>query len=206
MIFFRILLATMALATLSGQAAAEETPKTPATHHVATTVRKVKATPRKVAAHKVATRKAKTITHHAVVMAARPVVVDTVPMPALGPHAPDPQDAYNTRSMADLQLAAQGGDLRAEYTLGMNYRAGTGTRSDLASAFKWQSQAAQSGFGPAQADLGCMHMKGIGVSQDYSKAMALEQQSAQQGDKNGQYLLGIMHDNGLNVGADPAQA
>lgn len=125
-----------------------------------------------------------------------------LPLPKVTAQAPDVQDGYNAKPVNELLLRAKGGDSRAQYTLGMDYRSGRGVTADPTEAFKWQSQAAKAGFAPAQADLGFMYMNGVGTTQDATQAMNWVRQAADRGDRTGQYLLGILYENG----GDAAQA
>jgi len=68
------------------------------------------------------------------------------------------------------QQAADKGDSRAEFILGVMYANGQGVPQDLAAAANWYAKAADAGEAGAQYSLGVMYRDGQGVPQDADKA------------------------------------
>ncbi len=65
------------------------------------------------------------------------------------------------------ELAAEEGDVDAQFNLGNMYRKGEGVPQDDKEAFRWYRLAAEQGDVVAQLNLGVMYVKGEGVIQDY---------------------------------------
>ncbi len=82
----------------------------------------------------------------------------------------DCRAAYERQDYATaLQLCrplAEGGDARAQLSLGGMYYNGQGVQRDFPEAAKWTRKAAEQGYAPAQADLGVLYWNGEGVPQD----------------------------------------
>ena len=66
--------------------------------------------------------------------------------------------------------AAQNGDPKAQYYLGVAYSDGKGVVRDYNEACKWFKRAAEQGSEKSQAKLGVMYSNGIGVVRDYNEA------------------------------------
>jgi putative methionine-R-sulfoxide reductase with GAF domain len=79
-------------------------------------------------------------------------------------------DAYTTLNFDDVKKLAMGGNVGAEYTLGMRYANGDGTTQDYREAKLWFSKAAERGHIRAQAKVAACFWAGRGGAQDYSKA------------------------------------
>ena len=62
---------------------------------------------------------------------------------------------------------AEGGDPKAQFTLGVAYGKGEGVPQDYAESMKWFRMAAERGLADAQYNLGVPYYKGQGVPQDY---------------------------------------
>lgn len=77
---------------------------------------------------------------------------------------------YSTE-MLHLCKAAEDGDVKAQYDLGMCYVTGKGVSKDLPEAVKWFRKAAEQGHAGAQYILGGCYANGKGVSQDYEEAV-----------------------------------
>ncbi len=67
-------------------------------------------------------------------------------------------------------LAAETGYPKAQNTLGVCYKTGTGTDKDLAEAVKWYRLAAQQDYAMAQSNLGICYANGEGVVRDLEEA------------------------------------
>ena len=62
--------------------------------------------------------------------------------------------------------AAEQGDVKSQYTLGVMYMEGQGAPQDYAEALKWFRLAAMQGHADAQHNLGYMYDNGLGVPQE----------------------------------------
>src|SRR5579864_5807530 len=79
-------------------------------------------------------------------------------------------DTYTTMSFKDVKKLAGSGSVGAEYSLGMRYANGDGTKQDYRAAKQWFLRAAESGHIRAQAKVAACFWAGRGGPQDYSKA------------------------------------
>ena len=68
--------------------------------------------------------------------------------------------------------AAQQGNAKAQYNLGVMYEQGQGVRQNYREAVNWFRRAAEQGLAPAQFSLGVMYDQGRGVRKN--KAVAKE--------------------------------
>ena len=68
------------------------------------------------------------------------------------------------------RLAAEQGNAKAQYNLGVMHDKGQGVPEDYAEAVKWYRLAAEQGNAKAQYNFGAMYAKGQGLPQDYVQA------------------------------------
>jgi S1-C subfamily serine protease len=68
------------------------------------------------------------------------------------------------------KAAAEKGDAKAQYNLGVCYANGTGVEHDSVEAVKWFFKAAEQGDAKAQFKLGYSYLKEIGIGRDYVQA------------------------------------
>ena len=99
--------------------------------------------------------------------------------------------------------AAEAGDTKAQYHLGLMHYNGEGVKQDYAQAFSWYQMAAEAGNADAQVNLGYMYDNGDGVTRDCSQALSWYLKAAEAEHVVAQYNLGVMYDNGVQ---DQAQA
>lgn len=92
---------------------------------------------------------------------------------------------------AELRAAAEQGDQKAQFNLGVRYYKGEGVEQNYAEAVKWFRKAAQQGDAKAQYDLGVCYYEGEGVEQNYAEAVKWFQKAAQQGNASAQYNLAV---------------
>ena len=78
------------------------------------------------------------------------------------------------------RLAAEQGDAKAQYNLGVMYHKGQGVPQNYKEAAKWYRLAAEQGIAKAQYNLGLMYGLGQGVPEDYLLAYALFNLAASQ--------------------------
>ncbi|WP_022711094.1 peptidoglycan-binding protein [Pseudochrobactrum sp. AO18b] len=101
-----------------------------------------------------------------------------------------------------LRNAAESGDARALYEIGMRYTDGRGVASDFAEAAKWYALSAERGFAPAQYRLANFNEKGLGMPRDAIKATQLYEQSAAQGNASAMHNLAVLYAMGPDGKAD----
>ena len=102
--------------------------------------------------------------------------------------------------------AAEQGDAKAQFNLGLMYFTGAGVVQDYKQAIKWYTKAAEQGNAQAQYLLAGLYLKGEGVTQDFKQAFTWANKSAEQGEANAQYFLGGMYFGGKGVDADLEKA
>lgn len=85
--------------------------------------------------------------------------------------------------------AAELGHVPAQNSLGVMYRFGQGTPTDLALAKDWFLKAANANESRAQSSLGQMYLSGIGAEQNRAEALFWLKLSARQGDATASRIL-----------------
>ncbi|KAH3758363.1 serine/threonine protein kinase [Pelomyxa schiedti] len=100
------------------------------------------------------------------------------------------------------QMAADAGDARATYYLGVCYYNGDGVEKDLHKAVTLLQRAADAGHTPAMFNLGVCYYNGEGVDKDIHKAVTLYQRAADTGDATATCNLGVCYQNGDGVDRD----
>ena len=99
-----------------------------------------------------------------------------------------------------LLKAAEQGDARAQYDLGVKYHRGPGPPQDLKKAVKWYRLSAEQGFAKGQHYLGVMlYGGGRGVPRDKKKAIKWLLKAAEQRSVGAQRLLGAIFYYGQGV-------
>ena len=74
--------------------------------------------------------------------------------------------------MQRLRQAAEAGDARAQFDLGVRYASGKGVPANDAEAARWIALAAAQGLVDAQFNLGLMYADGNGVALDPAQAVS----------------------------------
>ncbi|MCF7670728.1 SEL1-like repeat protein [Bacillus subtilis] len=92
-----------------------------------------------------------------------------------------------------LRNAAEAGDARALYEIGLRYTDGSGVTSDYKEAAKWYALSAERGFAPAQYRLGNFNEKGLGMPRDAAKATKFYEQAAAQGNASAMHNLAVLY-------------
>ena len=103
-------------------------------------------------------------------------------------------------AVAGLLPLAQGGDVWAQFELGLAYSAGLGVEKQPEEAVKWFRKTIEQGFALGQAALGRCYLGGIGVKKDPDEAFQWLQKAADQGFPEALLLVGHCYLNGLGVG------
>ena len=108
--------------------------------------------------------------------------------------------------IAQLRLAAEQGDARAQVELGARYENGRGVEQDYRSAVVWFRRAAEQGHAPGQAALGFLYSTGRGVERNDAVATSWHRRAAEQGNARAQNNLGTQYRNGHGVARDDEEA
>jgi localization factor PodJL len=119
------------------------------------------------------------------------------PAPAEAPPAPD---------IAELQRAAEAGDARAEYELGVRHVTGRGLARDTAEGARWFERAAVKGHASAQYNLGVMFERGLGVELNDDVAFYWYRLAAEQAHPRAQHNLATAYARGRGATQDFAAA
>ena len=99
--------------------------------------------------------------------------------------------------------AAEQGDAKAQYKLGLCYVLGEGVAKDKVEAVKWFRKAAEQWDADAQyALVFCYDSIESGVKQDKAEAVKWYRQAAEQGNAKAQHQLGLCYYNGSGVAED----
>jgi TPR repeat protein len=92
--------------------------------------------------------------------------------------------------------AAEQGQPRAQFNLGISFANGLGVAQDYDEAFKWYRKAAEQGYPEAQFNLGISYARGQGVPPDYAEAVKWCVKAAEQGFPSAQYTIGSWYEKG----------
>jgi TPR repeat protein len=130
----------------------------------------------------------------------------TPPVPPQNALEREETKVLETRSLGDLQAAADRGEPDAQWKLGGLCAYGVGVARSDVEALKWFRRAADQGSSNAQVSLGVMYDKGKGVERDQAEALQWYQKAADQGNANGQYNLGLMYLEGAGTSQDYSRA
>lgn len=93
----------------------------------------------------------------------------------------------------DLQAAADKGDSKAQYEVGMIYYHGDGVWNDHRAAYQWFEKAAVLGNRKAQYKLGLMHYSSTFLPQDKRAAFDWHMKAAEQGYPPAQVSIGLAY-------------
>lgn len=102
--------------------------------------------------------------------------------------------------------AAESGDVRAQYALGVIYDTGTGVPVDYTEGFRWFEMSAEGGYAPAQAKMGLMLLFGWQERRDVAAAAGWYEKAAAQGHIPSQMQIASMYAGGVGVPKDAVQA
>ena len=105
-----------------------------------------------------------------------------------------------------FKIAADLGDPRCQYNLGVFYLNGYGVDQDYEIGLKYYRLAADGGFERARYYLGTFYDDGEIVAQDYKEAVKYYKLGAEQGSVLSQYRLGLCYENGKGVPKDLEKA
>ena len=103
-------------------------------------------------------------------------------------------------------MAAEQGNAKAQFNLGVRYGNGEGVPENDRQAAFWYRKAAEQGNASAQFNLGVMYDNGEGVPEDDRLAVFWYRKAAEQGNAKAQFNLGVMYHNGEGVAQDLIRA
>ncbi len=130
----------------------------------------------------------------------------TVPsINSVAAETPDPGATYGD-ALRWYSRAAEAGDARAQYLLGVKHETGIGVTASDRQAAEWFGRAAAQGHAEAQFKLAVMYEAGRGVPADLGEAVRLYRAAAESGLAEAQYNLGVAYLNGSGVDRDVAEA
>jgi TPR repeat protein len=100
------------------------------------------------------------------------------------------------------RAAAEAGDVRAMYALGIIYDTGSGVEPDYTEGFMWFERSAKGGHAPAQAKMGLMYLYGWQIRRDVAEAARWYELAARRGDVRSQVQISSMYARGQGVEQD----
>ena len=116
------------------------------------------------------------------------------------PHLSDERAAH--AAMQKFRSAADAGNYKAMYHIGVLYEKGEGVSCSLPKAIQWYRRAAAGGFPAAMVQLGALYQDGHGVVENYHKAMIWYRRAAAKGSPIAAFLVGSLYYNGRGVHRD----
>ena len=102
--------------------------------------------------------------------------------------------------------AAEAGDKKAQYRLGLRYERDVSGEPDYKSAAHWYAKAAAQGMRLASFRLALIYQHGRGLARDYAAAARWYTAAAEAGLAEAQFNLGYLFERGLGVTANGNQA
>jgi TPR repeat protein len=119
-------------------------------------------------------------------------------------------DAYKegdfVKALQIWRPLADGGNVEAQYRLGIMYAEGKGVAPDDGEAAVWFERAAERGNAAAQYNLGVSYSEAIGVRKDNAAAAKWFRRAADQGFAYAQLNLGLLYASGVGVPPDDVEA
>lgn len=109
-------------------------------------------------------------------------------------------------SIQSLLVAANQGDVQAQYNLGMRYQYGNGVQKSHSKAHRWLDKSAQTGSAQAQYALSLFYQQFAQNQQGTKKALLWLKKAADQDLADAQYSLGMMFKNGTFVYPNAVEA
>jgi hypothetical protein len=123
-------------------------------------------------------------------------------MPISTPTRPYIRPFLHKTAVKWYRLAAEQGNVAAQYNLDLMYAKGQGVPQYDKTAVKWWTLAAKQGNADAQSALGFMYHKGEGVPQDNKTAVKWYKLAAKQGDADAQSNLNKIKSRLVSKGID----
>ena len=113
---------------------------------------------------------------------------------------------WDPKQVERWRRAADHGDARAQYRLGVLYEYGQDVPEDQSEAARLYCAAAEQGHAEAQSALARMYEEGRGVEQDFVEAVKWYSRHAEQGNTGSCFHLALMYENGQHVQQDYVEA
>ncbi|TFF27146.1 hypothetical protein E3C22_01305 [Jiella endophytica] len=107
---------------------------------------------------------------------------------------------------APLTKAAQAGDPKALFEIGLRLMEGRVGEPDPTLAAKWFQLSADRGFAPAEYSLGTLYEKGNGVDRDLARARDAYLAAANGGNVRAMHNLAVLYATGIDGKSEPVQA
>ena len=98
--------------------------------------------------------------------------------------------AEETKPLAELQAAAEGGDAESQFQLSRAYLQGSGVPKDLPRAFALMKSAAAQGHPDALGGVGYFYSKGLATGKDGAEAVRWFRKGAEKGSAKARFNLG----------------
>ena len=114
--------------------------------------------------------------------------------------------AAHAEPLPGQRTAAEAGDVRAQYALGIIYDTGSGVPFDYTEGYRWFRLSAEGGYAPAQAKMGLMLLYGWQEPRDAAAAAHWYELAAGQGHVPSQAQIAAMYAWGIGVPKDPVRA
>jgi TPR repeat protein len=111
----------------------------------------------------------------------------------------------NNPTVRSLGFAAQQGEPRALYQLGLLYKRGNGVPKDSGTALHWFELAAKRAVSAAQFELGTIYGSGP-RAEDHLVAVRFLEEAARQGLAKAQYSLGLIYEQGKTLPRNAEEA
>lgn len=112
----------------------------------------------------------------------------------------------HAKAFSIMKPLAEGGDVAAEFNIGLAYANALGVERNDRLAVEWLRKAANAGYHQAEVVLGLMTKFGRGVPADSKAAATWFTKAADGGDPNAQFLLGVAVMEGQGVERDQKRA
>jgi len=112
------------------------------------------------------------------------------------------EGSANHMTVTELLVAAPGGNVEAQYKLGMDYLLGTGIERDNFEAAHWFQRAAGKGNHDSESALGTMYLK----LRDYTNAVQWFSRAAAGGQADAEFNMGAFYHFGAGVAKDDEKA
>lgn len=96
------------------------------------------------------------------------------------------------QTFLQTRKAAEAGQPKAQYNLGLMYANGVGVVQDFAQAMRWYQKSADKGYAPAQYILAGKYANGQGVERDLRKALSWYLKASEKGNSRALFKLGQM--------------
>jgi len=108
--------------------------------------------------------------------------------------------------VSSRHMAAEDGDVSAQFTLGLYFAEGTGEKQNYEEALKWFRLAAEQGHSQSLCNIATFYFQAWGVEKNYETSVDYFRKAAELGLSQAQYMLGYMYDEGLGIELNKEEA